>query len=87
MWPVHHTSPRDVASPPYLHPVGAAVHVVAQEEEAGRRQQRTQTPQGLLEADQVLEVAVDVSYRAADGQGGEGRETGGGEARGHCTTV
>ena len=47
----------------HLHAVSAAVDVVAEEEEAGGRQQGAQAPQRLLETHQVLEVAVDVACR------------------------
>ena len=43
-----------------LHALASTVNIVAKEEKGGGREHRTHPPQGLLEAHQVVEVAVQV---------------------------
>ncbi len=45
--------------------MGAAVHVVAEEEEGGGRERGAHAPQRLLEAHEVVEVAVQVAEDVA----------------------
>lgn len=52
----------------HLNTMGTSVHVISKEEKVGRGQLWRHTPQDFLKADQVSEIAVQVTYRKQDSQ-------------------